>query len=313
MKLSIIVPTYNIEDYIGDCLKSLMIQTFRDFEILVIDDGSTDKSKEVILKFCEQDARIHYIYQENQGISVARNTGIEKATGEYLLFVDGDDTYKDTYCLEKIVNHLKADVNVFNIVKVYKNRQVPLTRSNECEKLYNENNLVDLLKYGYLLSTACDKCISKNFFTDNQLYFKENLLSEDVEWLIRLVECRPTFHYFNEDIYYYRQERANSTSHAFSKQHSYDLLAIIQYGIEQSVQYEQDLKDALFNYLAFQYMVLMAYYVEFDKTLQKEVKRYAYLLRYHAIKRVQIVYWMKKVVGYYLCAKILNLYVRNRI
>lgn len=87
--VSVIVPTYNYSRYIGRTLSSVLAQTYKDFEVIIVDDGSTDKTKEVVETF--QDARIRYFFQKNQGACVARNRGVREAKGEYFLFEDADD------------------------------------------------------------------------------------------------------------------------------------------------------------------------------------------------------------------------------
>ncbi|HAS37211.1 MAG TPA: glycosyltransferase family 2 protein, partial [Ruminococcaceae bacterium] len=89
--VSIIIPVYNLEKYIKHCLESVVNQTYKELEIICIDDGSTDGSAEIIKSMAENDPRIKYIYQENAGVSAARNKGLDTATGEYVMFVDGDD------------------------------------------------------------------------------------------------------------------------------------------------------------------------------------------------------------------------------
>lgn len=90
-KVSIIIPVYNVEKYLERCLKSVASQTFKDIEIICVNDGSTDKSPSILEKFAQQDSRIQIISQENQGLSMARNNGLEKAKGEWTMFVDSDD------------------------------------------------------------------------------------------------------------------------------------------------------------------------------------------------------------------------------
>ena len=89
--ISIIIPVYNLEGYIENCLNSILAQTFTDFEVICIDDGSTDRSAEIIKRYCESDSRIKYYYQDNSGVSSARNNGLDKVNGNYVMFVDGDD------------------------------------------------------------------------------------------------------------------------------------------------------------------------------------------------------------------------------
>ena len=89
--ISIIVPVYNVEEYLEECLESICKQTYTDIEVVLVNDGSTDGSKEICEKYCRQDSRFKLINQENQGQSAARNNGVSFSTGEYITFVDSDD------------------------------------------------------------------------------------------------------------------------------------------------------------------------------------------------------------------------------
>ena len=101
--VSIIVPVYNLEEYIGNCLEKLICQTYKNIEIICVDDGSTDLSAHKIKVFSDRDSRIVYYYQENAGVSADRNKGLESATGDYIMFVDGDD-YLHYQAVEIFVN-----------------------------------------------------------------------------------------------------------------------------------------------------------------------------------------------------------------
>lgn len=105
--VSVVIPVYNQEDYLSDCLKSLLNQTCRDLEILVIDDGSTDRSFEIAAAFAREDSRIRLIRKENGGVSSARNTGIENASGKYIAFVDADDVISGHY-IEYLLHALRT-------------------------------------------------------------------------------------------------------------------------------------------------------------------------------------------------------------
>lgn len=89
--VSIIVPIYNAEQYISKCIESILAQTYRDFELILVDDGSTDMCGKICDEYAKQDSRVHVIHQENKGVSAARNAGISLAKGEYIMFVDSDD------------------------------------------------------------------------------------------------------------------------------------------------------------------------------------------------------------------------------
>ena len=106
IKVSVIIPVYNAEKYLEECLDSLLRQTFTDMEIICVDDGSTDSSAEILKRFQEKDRRIRVLFQENQYAGIARNNGMKIAQGEYLLFLDADDFFEDTL-LEKIYSQGK--------------------------------------------------------------------------------------------------------------------------------------------------------------------------------------------------------------
>ena len=107
-KVSIIIPAYNAERFLGETIKSALRQTFVDFEMIIVDDGSTDKTQPIAEEFVKQDPRIQYIYQKNQGHAVCRNTGLRKAIGEYTAFLDADDIWLPTK-LEKQITLLESE------------------------------------------------------------------------------------------------------------------------------------------------------------------------------------------------------------
>ena len=106
--VSIIVPIYNTERYLAECLESIRKQTYTDIECILVNDGSTDASKKICKRFCELDSRFQLIDKNNEGVSKARNIGIEKATGKYIQFTDSDDIL-DICMIEKLVKKIKED------------------------------------------------------------------------------------------------------------------------------------------------------------------------------------------------------------
>lgn len=109
--ISVIVPVYNVEEYLEECLESIQHQTYTDIEVILVNDGSTDTSKEICERFCQIDSRFRLINQENQGQSVARNRGVKESIGEYIMFVDSDDII-NTNVLEVLLPYMKTDVDM---------------------------------------------------------------------------------------------------------------------------------------------------------------------------------------------------------
>ena len=127
--ISIIVPVYNVESYLKECLESIRQQTFTDFEVILVNDGSTDSSKEICERFCQQDSRFKLVTQANQGVSIARNRGVRESIGEYIMFVDSDDIIKANI-LDVLLSYMKADVDLVecNLVRnqeeLHKNKPI---------------------------------------------------------------------------------------------------------------------------------------------------------------------------------------------
>ena len=111
MLFSIIVPVYNVEKYIHKCIESFICQTYKDIEIILVDDGSTDNSSSIFDEYADKDKRIRVIHKKNGGLSDARNAGIEIASGEYILFVDSDD-YIETDTCRKLLKYTKLDCDI---------------------------------------------------------------------------------------------------------------------------------------------------------------------------------------------------------
>ena len=109
--ISVIVPVYNVEEYLEECLENIRQQTFTDIEVILVNDGSTDGSRKICERYCEKDNRFKLINQENQGQSVARNRGVKESIGEYIMFVDSDDVI-NTSVLEVLLPYMKMDVDI---------------------------------------------------------------------------------------------------------------------------------------------------------------------------------------------------------
>lgn len=137
-KVTVIVPVYNTEKYLHECVRSIADQTFRDLEILLIDDGSTDGSGELCDHFAQEDTRIRVIHKQNGGAASARNLGIDKATGEYVMFVDADD-WLDTDAIEALVAYADAnqtDVLRFTYIREFENKRLVKRNSFLMEQIY---------------------------------------------------------------------------------------------------------------------------------------------------------------------------------
>ncbi len=174
-KFSIVVPVYGVEKYIKNCLDSIMNQTYKDFEVIVVDDGTKDKSMEIV-----KDYPVKVIHQENQGLSAARNTGVKKATGEYLLFVDSDDTIEKDL-LRELTKSLRnnPDLVRFQIKEVYEGKK---DVKNYPEKPFHNLTGVaafERITHYHFVENAWAYLYKTSFFKENKFEFKKGTLHED--------------------------------------------------------------------------------------------------------------------------------------
>ncbi len=183
--VTVIVPAYNAEKTIQNCINSIQKQSYKDIEIVVIDDGSTDRTKEIVQRLLRKDGRIKIISQYNQGASAARNKGIEKASGEYVTFVDADDEI-EPQLIKVLITYLKkynADYVKTSVIRINKNGQK--ARFDEKQKIictsvqeWNEH-FFDLMNHG--LNSPVGKLYKKSILTKSNVRFNlELVLSEDL-------------------------------------------------------------------------------------------------------------------------------------
>jgi len=216
-KVSVIIPVYNVEVYLTECLHSVVNQTFQDIEIILVDDGSTDRSPEIMKAFAEKDDRIKIITQPNRGVSTARNVGVRQAKGEYILFVDSDDMIMPN-SVESLYNkaHKTGSDLLLGSALWYipnsplfvgfkrnkkLNSQIGI-QGEECYiKLMKINNAFPPLVYLFF--------IKRELVIRNNLFFKKGIIHEDELWCIQamLKAARVTMIDFN--YYYYRQREGS--------------------------------------------------------------------------------------------------------
>ena len=204
MKISFIVSAYNVEKYIKTCLESIKNQTYKNIEVIVVNDGSKDDTGKICDQVVGEDTRFKIVHQENKGLSGARNVALKMITGNFLCFVDGDDYIEETLCeeLEKKLRKYSSDMVVFTYFKDYNGEITPFFSNEECYGMTSKEALISLVKEDRIRSMVCMKLYKKELF-DN-LYFKENHHYEDVYIMHKLLFRAKHILVFNKALYYYR-------------------------------------------------------------------------------------------------------------
>ena len=211
--LSVIVPMYNAADFIGECLGSLVTQTFEDIEIIVINDGSTDDSMAVVEGFLMNKTNIIILNQKNTGVSAARNRGIKVARGKYILFVDADDYLTSPEAINEVVSShsLDSELTIFGIL--YEGRELLAKGQNLIVKPKNINDYLAHLIANEELNSPCNKLYLKKIIINNNIRFDENIeIGEDLLFNINYVDHCTSIKYLSEQLYFYRNSNESSAT-----------------------------------------------------------------------------------------------------
>lgn len=222
VRFSVLIPVYNVELYLRECLDSVINQTFKNFEVILINDGSTDSSLGICEEYRDKDARIKLIDKQNEGLLITRRKGISLACGQYCIFLDSDD-YLDTRTLELLDYQIlkgNFDMIIFNLIlfnnetKVKKNREVPFIKNEIFRTKKEKKQLYETLLYTDSLNNLVSKCIdTKVLKSDKTDYFTNyyNSYGEDIIQTMDPVDKCKNILFLNENLYYYRQSDASMT------------------------------------------------------------------------------------------------------
>lgn len=231
MKISIIVPVYKVEKELERCIESLIHQTYDNLQIILVDDGSPDRCPEICDHYALSDGRIEVIHKKNGGLSDARNCGLEQAKGDYVLFVDSDDTIDKDAC-ERFVECLKqasVDIVVGECREVHSRGMFFQAHTNLYPgTIYSAKEyMISAISAGQFYCPAWLNLYRKEFLIQNKLKFEFGILHEDMEWTPKAFLCKPTVSYLQGAFYNY----------------------IIRDGsITQSKNYEKNIKDSMWIY-----------------------------------------------------------------
>ena len=240
MKISVIVPVYNVENYLENCLNSLVNQTVKDIEIIAINDGSTDKSGEILNRYQKEFSNIKVIHQGNDGISAVRNKGIELSTGEYIAFIDSDDSVSLNFCEEMLNKALEcdADITVCDYYEVCNEvkTEIKLPDFNKCTVFENPSLLFDIN------SSPWNKLYKKDFLIKHKAQFPVGLKYEDAAFVQYLFSKGASLSKVNMPLVFYTVRPKSETT--VVKRNVFDSLKILDlikgyYKSSDSVKYEK--------------------------------------------------------------------------
>lgn len=280
-KVSVIIPVYNVEKYLSKCLDSVLSQTYPHIEVILINDGSKDNSLNICQAYAEKDERIRVIDKENEGVSIARNTGIEAATGEFIAFIDPDD-WVEPEAYESMIAQLKkwdADICLCNFYRDTKRRSQPKRFDFE-EEILVDDEIIELLvndmigmgdllpKYSYIMGSVWRGVYKRSFLETYNLRFTPKVtIMEDLVFMVQtLLKCHRVA--IDHGVRYHYVQHASSTIHSYNEKMWEDLLVVYRL-LEESIR-EADLEEKMRNRLDYRYIGMIFAAIKNETFIKKD-------------------------------------------
>ena len=319
-QISIIIPVYNVEKYLSACIDSILEQTFKDYEIILVDDGSKDTSGKICDEYEQKYQFIKTIHKPNGGQGDARNVGLHSATGEYVFFMDSDDLLYSTKAFERISQESKTipDVIFHKHIKWFEkdntysecnfNYQVPTENRPFSDVLCD---LIDRNAYG---NVGWNKVVRRELLTQNNIEFQTGISAEDNDWFYKVLLVMQSVALIDEVFYVYRQREGSVTRGKSEKLYENLMWIISKWSKIVEEKKEKEGVKVILHDLAFQYCVAIINYCQAsEKCLPKDdLIKYKYLLQYGNNPRVKVFRRVAKLFGIKGLVAILSLYIKMK-
>lgn len=298
MKVSVIVPVYNVEQYLSKCLSSLVQQELKEIEIIIVNDGSPDNSQLIIDEYKKMYPNIKTLIKENSGLSDTRNMGLKYASGEYVAFVDSDDSVTPDMYL-KMYNKAKEkdfDIVCGDVKYVYFDHEDIIKTDPKKDTTNIRNVFIDLYP------AVCTKIFKRELLINNNIFFKSGVWYEDVEFMYRLLPYVKSIGVIHEPFYEYLQREKSITSSVSPKIYDYinNMNGVIDYYKTKNL-YNNYQKELEYAYVRYTYATFIKTCLSYDKEMfLKAVDDAIKSVKEHFPKYRRNKYFYKSLKGLYL-------------
>ncbi|TDP11584.1 glycosyltransferase family 2 protein [Halanaerobium congolense] len=282
MFFSVIVPAYNVENEIKRCINSIINQSFKEFELIIINDGSTDNTGKICDELSKKEEKIQIIHQENKGLSFTRNVGMSVANGKYLVFIDSDDYIEENSLFEfhsTIIKNSFPDVLITRLKQVFSDTVKYMDKELSLIKLYDEYDYIE-----WIFSKSKNTWPSQRYVVKNKLVreaslkFIEGYLHEDIDWTFNLFIEAQSFATCNYYWYNHLQDRKASITNNISAQNIIDVIKIVKFNIDKIEELDMNIKIKKIMRLSL-VNTLYAILSYFPESNEKEKKQIINLLK----------------------------------
>ena len=243
--ISIIMSVYNVEKYLDECLKSIFNQTYKNFELIIVNDGSTDNSKLIIDKYRNENSNIIYIEQENKGISEARNLALSISKGEYILYIDSDD-YIDKDMLKLMIEKIELDKSDMVIIgheefyDEFKNKNINISLNVDENKIYSGTDVANMMLDLKIMGVLWNKLYKRSQLEKEKFYFEPGRYTQDWYPVFKHVFNLDKISFVNKPLYKYRIRNSSITGKKTKKR-----LDDYIYAVESIINYAENNKENL--------------------------------------------------------------------
>ncbi len=318
MLFSVILPVYNVENYLKQCVDSVLGQTYGDYELILVDDGSTDGSPLLCDALAERDSRIRVIHKPNGGLSDARNAGAAEAKGDYIVYIDSDDFILTDDFLQKVADKAadNLDLIFYKYAKYFDadGKLAPCQFSYEtaAEAATYAEQIRCLVEADAFYGMAWIKAIKRSILTDNAISFEVGLLGEDMEWNYHIIYHSRSIALIDEAFIAYRQREGSITS-THKLKNLTDFIYVLEKWANRIREDDSDdaWKHALFGSLAKYYSNLYVVYARLQDTNKKQYKKQIrsldWLWQYGLSHRPKTVAKIYRLLGFDLTIVLLKL------
>lgn len=324
-KISFIIPVYNVEKYLKECIDSILCQLAEDCEMIVVDDGSTDSSGSLCDEYARKDSRICIVHQKNGGLAAARNTGLDHAQGEYIAFVDSDD-YLAGQCVAEILNWISmggADICFMRAMKVFPDGKQQLLDDEmnpEILKGSKESAIKYLSERSKYPGSPCTKLFRRALLEKNHLRFPDDRrVSEDLGFVLRCILNADSFDALPIDYYYYRQAREGSITNNVTYKSFLGLRAFVEESIELLMENKLCkgiVERYAMSFVAYEFSIMIWQYGVIPKENRRAalafLKSFRWVLEYGGTKKVKLIRVLCQNLGIKNCSAILAFYMNHR-
>lgn len=322
--ISVIIPIYNVEKYLRDCVDSVLAQTYKNLEVILVDDGSSDGSARLCDDYALYDSRVTVIHKPNGGAGDARNYGLEAMKGDYLAFVDSDDYWLNSDFIAEIVEQnivgKSPDCVFFRDLSVYADGSTRVSSKQLNRETVEKYNRPQMIKYlnsiGTLWVSPWCKLLRADIIKKNNIRFMTGVTAEDIDFIFEVYQKLNTFSYFDKLSYAYRK-RDNSVTHSIGTKSFDSIFRIIGKWSKKidGLEITDKEKQIFMSYLAYQYCIFCGFLpklTESRKEYKKKLREFDYLLKYDMNPKVRKVKKCRRLVGFNLTCLILHKYMQLR-